>query len=66
MYTRLTKTINVDGRDCVSCIYCGTEKCRIHSGLLSCMQCDVFAAILNQLHALEDIICEEQQGAGEK
>ena len=53
MYTRLTKTTTVDGRECVTCIYYGTEKCRIHNGVAGCNQCDVLAAIINQLHAFE-------------
>ncbi len=66
MYTRLTKTTTVYGtsneeRECVACIYHGTEKCRIHKGIPNCMHCDVFAAILNQLHAFEDMLCEECQ-----
>ena len=61
MYERLTKTTNVDGCECVACIYYGTEMCRIHKGIPDCSHCDVFAAILNQLHAFENIIYEEQQ-----
>ena len=61
MYTRLTKTITVEGRECVSCIFHGTEACRIHKGISDCGHCDVFAAILNQLHAFENIIYEEHQ-----
>lgn len=62
MYTRLTKTTTVEGRECVSCIFHGTEMCRIHKGIPDCGHCDVFAAILNQLHAFENIIYEEHQG----
>ncbi len=58
MYTRLTKTTTAEGRECVSCIYYGTERCRIHKGISDCNHCEVFAAILNQLHAFEDIFCE--------
>ena len=61
MYTRLTKTTTVEGRECVSCIFHGTEMCRIHKGISDCGHCDVFAAILNQLHAFEKIIYEEHQ-----
>ena len=61
MYTRLTKTITIGERECVSCIYYGTEQCRIHKGIPSCIHCDVFAAILNQLHGFENIIYEEHQ-----
>ena len=62
MYTRLTKTTTVEGRECVSCIYHGTEMCRIHKGVPDCSHCEVFAAILNQLNAFENIICEVPRG----
>lgn len=58
MYTKLTKTITVGGRECVACIYHGTEMCRIHKGILSCGNCEVFAAILNQLHTFEEMLSE--------
>ena len=61
MYARLTKTTTIEGRECVSCIFYGTEMCRIHKGISDCGHCDVFAAILNQLHTLENIIYEEHQ-----
>lgn len=61
MYTRLTKTTIIEGRECVSCIFHGTEMCRIHKGISDCGHCDVFAAILNQLHAFEEVICEDTQ-----
>lgn len=61
MYTRLTKTVTVEERECVTCIYHGTEMCRIHKGIPDCSHCEVFAAILNQLHAFENIICEEHR-----
>lgn len=60
MYTRLTKIITVEERECVTCIYYGTEMCRIHKGVSDCGHCDVLAAILNQLHIFENIICEEE------
>lgn len=59
MYTRLTKAVKIEERECVSCIYYGTEMCRIHNGIPDCIHCEVFAAILNQLHAFENIICNE-------
>lgn len=59
MYTRLTKKIIIDGRECVVCSLYGTEECRIHSGTSDCMRCEVFAAILNQLAYFEDLICGE-------
>ena len=57
MYTRLTKVAKVDGRECVSCAFYGTSKCRIHkeSNTTDCAHCDVMGAILNQLHAFEEI-----------
>lgn len=61
MYTRLTKTVTVKERECVACVYHGTKMCRIHKGIPDCSHCEVFAAILNQLHAFENIIYEEHQ-----
>lgn len=63
MYTRLTKVIVVEGQECVSCIHYGTEMCRAHNGVANCGECDVFAAILNQLYALENIICTSPSDA---
>lgn len=60
MYTRLTKIVTVEERECVACIYYGTEMCRIHKGIPDCSHCDVFAAILNQLNAFENIYEEHQ------
>ena len=59
MYTRLTKVVTIKERECVTCIYQGTDMCRIHNGIPDCSHCDVFAAILNQLHAFEEIICTD-------
>lgn len=61
MYTRLTKVVTVDGCECVACIHHGTEMCRIHKGVTDCGHCNVFAAILNQLHAFESVFYEEFQ-----
>ena len=58
MYTRLTKTVKVDETECIACIHYGTEMCRIHNGTPDCGRCEVFAAILNQLNAFEDIFTE--------
>ena len=58
MYTRLTKVNIINGQECVSCIHHGTELCRIHKGATNCGNCDVLAAILNQLYELENIIDE--------
>lgn len=58
MYTRLTKKIIIDGRECVSCAYQDTEECPIHTNTVSnCSQCKIYAAVLNQLCAFEDIVC---------
>lgn len=62
MYTRLTKTAIIDGRECVTCIFYGTNMCHhIHNNVVDCGHCEVFAAILNQLHAFEDIVFDVQQ-----
>lgn len=59
MYTKLTKKIQIDGRECVSCAFFGTERCRIHTdGTTDCGHCEVLGAILNQLNFLETIIEE--------
>lgn len=58
MYTKLTKLVHEEGHECVACIYYGTEMCRIHNGVMNCGDCEVFAAILNQLHAFESILDE--------
>lgn len=60
MYTRLTKVINLNGRECVTCIYYGTEMCRIHNEVPDCGHCNVLAAILNQLYVFENIVGEMQ------
>lgn len=59
MYTKLTKVVHVEGHECVACICYGTEMCRIHNGAMHCGECEVFAAILNQLHAFETILNED-------
>ena len=62
MYTKLTKVVKLDdGRECVACAFFGTEKCHIHkkNDNAGCGCCEVFAAILNQLHTFEDIYDEE-------
>lgn len=59
MYTRLTKTIMSEGRECIACIHHGTDKCRIHTGRVAdCAHCEMFGAILNQLHAFEEAVGE--------
>ena len=57
MYTKLTKITNIDGADCVTCAFYGTDQCRIHTDNISgCSQCKVLGAIINQLHAFEEIV----------
>lgn len=60
MYNKLTKIVKVEGRECVACINYGTEMCHIHKGHPDCIHCPMFAAILNQLYAFEEIIDEEK------
>ena len=61
MYTRLTKIVkDQDGRDCVTCVNFGTERCRIHNGVPDCIHCPMLGAIFNQLYAFEDMISGEQ------
>jgi Fe-S-cluster containining protein len=63
MYTRLTKVIEIDDEQYVTCVYYGTKKCHIHrTRAKNCGQCPMFAAILNQLNELEDILFEEISG----
>lgn len=62
MYTRLTKIVkDQDGRDCVTCVNFGTERCHIHNGVPDCTNCPMLAAILNQLYGFEEIIIENYQ-----
>ena len=57
MYTRLTKIVrDENGRDCVTCVNFGTERCHIHNGVPDCAHCPMLGAIFNQLHVLEDIV----------
>ncbi len=59
---KLTKITEVDGRECVACAFYGTEKCPIHNGnkeVADCAHCEVFGAILNQLHQYEEIISSD-------
>lgn len=61
MYTRLTKIVkDQDGRDCVTCVNFGTERCRIHNDVPDCIHCPMLGAIFNQLYAFEDMISGEQ------
>lgn len=61
MYARLTKIVKgQDGRDCVTCVNFGTERCHIHNEVPDCIHCPVLGAILNQLHAFEDIVLDSR------
>lgn len=62
MYSRLTKKTIIDGKECVSCVYNGTEMCQIHkdNDVDNCGKCPVFAAILNLLCAFEDVYEENR------
>lgn len=61
MYTRLTKVVtDEDGNSYVACVNYGTERCRIHNGAPDCIRCPVLGAMLNQLHAFEEMIIECQ------
>lgn len=46
------------GEPMVCCRYDGTEMCRLHKAS-GCNTCPVFAAILKQLHAFEEIYLED-------
>lgn len=55
----LTKIVNIDGKECVSCIYYGTPECLIHSkGTRSCPECVICHAIYNKLYLLEGMISD--------
>jgi hypothetical protein len=60
---RLTKVVQKDGKECVTCIYNGTDKCRIHNfgNTYGCMNCPVMGAILNKLNAIEEILEENDK-----
>ena len=62
MYIKLTKIIEVDGAQCVACAFFGTKQCYIHTteNTPDGGHCNVLAAILNQLHAFEDLINDEK------
>jgi len=59
-YKSLTKIVTVNGLQHVACAKSGTNECPIHNGVAHCGECPVFAAILNQLRAFEEIM-EEQK-----
>lgn len=56
MYKKLTKVVNVNGRDCVACAFYDTPECQIHNCEKSCARCKMMGAILNQLHEFEEIV----------
>ena len=58
-YYTLTKMVkDEDGNEVVACVNYDTEKCLIHSAG-GCEKCPMFAAILNQLRAFEEILVDE-------
>lgn len=61
MYKRLTKRIEIeDGKECVTCINYGTEKCPVHTGEVSnCLCCPTLGAVFNQLYLFEEVMQEE-------
>ena len=66
LYTKLTKVIkDSSGQEQVACIDFGTSRCRIHNGIQSCAHCPMMSAMLNQLHAFEQLIDEESEGQDE-
>lgn len=55
MYTKLTKVVTVDDRECVTCAFYGTDECRIHTRKITdCAHCEMMGAMINQLHAFEE------------
>lgn len=61
MYEPLTKVITIGEQEVIVCRNYGTEMCHIHNprdGVSGCQVCSMFAAMLNQLHAFEQIILE--------
>ena len=67
MIQRLTKVVEVDGAQCVTCALYGTDECRVHKdeGVTGCGQCPMFGCILNQLHAFEEIVCDSPDSKDE-
>ena len=63
MYTKLTKIVTVNGAECIACAYYGTDRCRIHKEERTpdCCHCKVMGAILNQLHAFEEVFTEKEK-----
>lgn len=60
---KLTKVVMHNGRECVTCIYNGTDKCRIHNNdnTSGCMNCAIMGAILNKLNMIEEVLEEEKE-----
>lgn len=63
MLQRLTKVVEIDGKQCVACINYGTDECQLHKGGndVGCAKCPVMGAMLNQLHAFEEIAFGKQK-----
>jgi len=61
-YKPFTKTINDEhGNQMVVCELYGTNECRnIHTPNKGCANCPMIAAMINQLHAFEEIYMQEQ------
>lgn len=56
-YQRLTKVVTQhNGQEMIACSFYGTDKCRSIHTKRGCLECPVFAAILNQLYAFEEIM----------
>lgn len=69
MYTPLTKVVTVGEQEFITCSSYGTKMCRIHNpgeGAAGCHVCPVFAAMLNQLHAFEEVMLDMSKTEEEK
>lgn len=56
---RLTKTVESQGREVVTCIHYGTPQCRVHSnGTMNCPTCECCFAIYDKLNRLEVLLGE--------
>ena len=62
MYTKLTKLIEGAGAQCVDFALSCTKPCHITTteNTPDCGHCNFRAAILNQLHAFEELIDDEK------
>ena len=62
MYTKLTKIVkDQEGRECVTCVNFGTDRCHIHNDIPDCIHCSMLGAILNQLYVFENIVYDDCQ-----